>query len=101
MGSDEGQTTLDDISRPHKLSYELKMIEIRTVVRAGELKVLPYYFKYIDPNSSITMACQKYCKIPFVGDGNCLVRAISFCIYGSEDFYAEIRENVIQNITTR
>ncbi|GBL99270.1 hypothetical protein AVEN_177306-1 [Araneus ventricosus] len=33
-------------------------------------------------------------------DGSCLVRAISFLIYGSEDFHAEIREKVIQNITT-
>ncbi|GBL84163.1 hypothetical protein AVEN_118571-1 [Araneus ventricosus] len=47
------------------------------------------------------MACQKYCKIPIVGDGNCLLRAISFCIYGSEDFHAEIREKVILNIRTR
>ncbi|GBN79021.1 hypothetical protein AVEN_55415-1 [Araneus ventricosus] len=35
------------------------------------------------------------------GDGNCLIREISFCIYGSEDFHAEILEKVIQNITTR
>ncbi|GBN07846.1 hypothetical protein AVEN_261767-1 [Araneus ventricosus] len=47
------------------------------------------------------MACQKYYKIPIVDDENCLLRAISFCIYGSEDFHAEIREEVIQNITTR
>ncbi|GBN43462.1 hypothetical protein AVEN_75054-1 [Araneus ventricosus] len=47
------------------------------------------------------MACQKYRKTPIVGDGNCLVRAISFCVYASEDFYAEIREKCIQNITTR
>ncbi|GBM30233.1 hypothetical protein AVEN_165828-1 [Araneus ventricosus] len=47
------------------------------------------------------MACQKYCKIPFVGDGICLFRAISFCICGSEDFHAEIREKVIQNIRAR
>ncbi|GBL93672.1 hypothetical protein AVEN_25658-1 [Araneus ventricosus] len=47
------------------------------------------------------MMCQKYYKIPIVGDGNCLVKAISFCTYGSEDFYAEIREEVIPNITTR
>ncbi|GBN40872.1 hypothetical protein AVEN_200754-1 [Araneus ventricosus] len=49
------------------------------------------------------MACQKYCKIPIVivGDGNYLFRAISFCIYGSEDFHAEIREKVILNITIR
>ncbi|GBM05727.1 hypothetical protein AVEN_55822-1 [Araneus ventricosus] len=32
-----GQATLDDISRLHKLSYEIKGIEIRRVVRAGEL----------------------------------------------------------------
>ncbi|GBM04145.1 hypothetical protein AVEN_115520-1 [Araneus ventricosus] len=31
------------------------------------------------------MACQKYRKIPIVGDGNCLFRAILFCIYGSTD----------------
>ncbi|GBM47143.1 hypothetical protein AVEN_139225-1 [Araneus ventricosus] len=30
------------------------------------LKVLPYYFKYIDPNSCIKIACQKYCKMPVV-----------------------------------
>ncbi|GBN06575.1 hypothetical protein AVEN_62670-1 [Araneus ventricosus] len=29
------------------------------------------------------------------------IRAISFCIYGSEDFQAEILENVIQNSKTR
>ncbi|GBN53864.1 hypothetical protein AVEN_247779-1 [Araneus ventricosus] len=42
----------------------------------------------------------KILKIPIVGDGNCLFRA-SFCIYGSEDFHAEIREKDIQNITTK
>ncbi|GBM99523.1 hypothetical protein AVEN_235968-1 [Araneus ventricosus] len=68
---------------------------------ANCLSVLPYYFKCIDPKSSITMACQKYCKTPIVGEGNCLIWAISFCIYGSEDFYSEIREIFIQNITTR
>ncbi|GBM93176.1 hypothetical protein AVEN_181973-1 [Araneus ventricosus] len=36
-------------------------------------------------------------------DGNCLFRAfqIHICIYGSEDFQAEIREKVVQNITIR
>ncbi|GBO30815.1 hypothetical protein AVEN_90816-1 [Araneus ventricosus] len=47
------------------------------------------------------MVCQKYCKLPIVGDGNCLFRAISFCIYGPEDFHVEIGEKVIQHITTR
>ncbi|GBN77809.1 hypothetical protein AVEN_1879-1 [Araneus ventricosus] len=96
-----GQTTIDAISRRHNLSNE-KNVKIGLVIGAGEsLMVSAYYFKYIDPNNSITMPCQKYCKIPIVGDGNCLVRAISFCIYGSEDFYAEIREKFIQNTTTR
>ncbi|GBN64253.1 hypothetical protein AVEN_68632-1 [Araneus ventricosus] len=96
MGGGGGQATLDDISRRHKLSYEIKNVEIGLVVEAGEsLRFLPYYFKYIDPNSSIIMACRKYCKIPIVGAGNCLVRAILFCIYGSEGFYAEIREKFI------
>ncbi|GBM51447.1 hypothetical protein AVEN_147128-1 [Araneus ventricosus] len=47
------------------------------------------------------MACQKHRKIPIVGDGNCLFRATSFCIYGSEDFHTEIHEKAMQNITTR
>ncbi|GBM70234.1 hypothetical protein AVEN_147156-1 [Araneus ventricosus] len=47
------------------------------------------------------MECQKYCKRPIVGDGNCLFRAISFGTYGSEDFYAEIREKVTEKIATR
>ncbi|GBM11658.1 hypothetical protein AVEN_16964-1 [Araneus ventricosus] len=47
------------------------------------------------------MECQKYCEIPIIGDGNCLFRAISFCIHASEDFRAEIREKVIPNNTTR
>ncbi|GBN59918.1 hypothetical protein AVEN_15543-1 [Araneus ventricosus] len=57
--------------------------------------------KSFDPKSSITMASQKYCKIPIVGDGNCLFTTISFCIYESEDFHAEIREKVMQNISIR
>ncbi|GBM92321.1 hypothetical protein AVEN_218535-1 [Araneus ventricosus] len=47
------------------------------------------------------MVCQNHCRKPIVGDGNCLFRATEFCVYGSEDFHAEIREKVIQNITTR
>ncbi|GBN99564.1 hypothetical protein AVEN_263104-1 [Araneus ventricosus] len=115
MGAGGGQTTLDDISRRHKLSYEIKIVEIDLVVGAGEFlqglpidneqrrsvffdfvrkwrreggqttiydisrrhslsneknvkigqvigadelsEVLPYYFKYIDLNSSVRMAC--------------------------------------------
>ncbi|GBM50578.1 hypothetical protein AVEN_266793-1 [Araneus ventricosus] len=91
-----GQTALDNLSRRHKLSHEIEIIEIHGVVRAGELSE----DFTIDPNSSITMACQKYCKIPIVDDGNCLFRAISFRIYGSEDFHTEIHEEVIQNMKT-
>ncbi|GBL73385.1 hypothetical protein AVEN_159402-1 [Araneus ventricosus] len=39
--------------------------------------------------------------MPIGGDGNYLFRAISICIYGSEDFQVKIREKVILNITTR
>ncbi|GBN67504.1 hypothetical protein AVEN_52182-1 [Araneus ventricosus] len=37
MGGDGGKATLDDISRRHKLSYEIKIVEIRRFVVASEL----------------------------------------------------------------
>ncbi|GBM29453.1 hypothetical protein AVEN_255840-1 [Araneus ventricosus] len=54
-----GQVTLHCKSRRHKLPYEIKIL--KSVEWLGLeicLKVLPYYLKYIDPNSSITMACK-------------------------------------------
>ncbi|GBM88842.1 hypothetical protein AVEN_178438-1 [Araneus ventricosus] len=37
MEGDRWQATVDDISRCHKLSYEIKIVEIGPVVGAGEL----------------------------------------------------------------
>ncbi|GBM93679.1 hypothetical protein AVEN_238120-1 [Araneus ventricosus] len=56
------QATLHCKSR---LPYEMHIVEIRQVVGAGELSEV---IKYKDPNSSITVACEKYCEIPIVDD---------------------------------
>lgn len=50
--------------------------------------------------ASISMLPQKYFKIRIVEHGNCLFRAMSYCISRSENFYTEIRDQVVQNIVT-
>ncbi|GBM31393.1 hypothetical protein AVEN_99609-1 [Araneus ventricosus] len=54
------------------------------------LEIEEFEMQLIDFQSSSTWT-QKFIE----------TRAISFCIYGSEDFHSEIREKVIQNITTK
>ena len=39
--------------------------------------------------------------IPIVGDGNCLFRAISFCLYGNEGRHSELRSLAINNVTEK
>ncbi|GBN14782.1 hypothetical protein AVEN_206980-1 [Araneus ventricosus] len=41
MKNDEGQATLDTISRRHKLSYEIKFVEIGKVVGTGDCQGFP------------------------------------------------------------
>src|SRR5438552_1562077 len=36
--------------------------------------------------------------VPIIGDGNCLFRAVSFCMYGTQNFHQDVRAAVVQNV---
>jgi len=57
-------------------------------------------------NGDFSMTCSpsntnNFEVIPIIGDGNCLFRAISYCLYGTEDRHTEIRSIIVDNVTKK
>jgi len=60
----------------------------------------------LSANGDVSLTCgpskvENFEVIPIIGDGNCLFRAISHCLHGTEDKHTEIRSIVVDNVTKK
>jgi hypothetical protein len=67
------------------------MHSVHSNIRIG--KVVLFY--------STIMASRNHSVVPIHGDGNCLFRAVSYCIYGNQNYHRELRLETIKNVVEK